>query len=213
MNSLSPLAAVETHQPIVYVIDDDDSLRGALESLFRSVGVHVQSFSSAEELLKHDLPEVPSCLVLDVRLQGISGLDLQLQLSDLKDKLPIIFMSGHGDIAMTVRAMKAGALDFLPKPFREQDLLDAVASALTSSRLSRESSHAHLKLEERYAKLTTRERQIMTLAVNGLMNKNIAAELDLREITVKTHRRSAMIKMGARSFAELVKMGNDLNLV
>jgi FixJ family two-component response regulator len=213
MNSSRPLPAVEAAEPIVYVIDDDDSLRGALESLFRSVGVRVQSFSSAEEMLEHELPEVPSCLVLDVRLQGISGLDLQLQLSDLRDKLPIIFMSGHGDIAMTVRAMKAGALDFLPKPFREQDLLDAVASALTSSRLSRESSRVHLKLEERYAKLTTRERQIMTLAVNGLMNKNIAAELDLREITVKIHRRSAMLKMSAKSFAELVKMGNDLNLV
>ena len=213
MNSSRAQPAIQAAEPVVYVIDDDDSLRGALESLFRSVGFHVQSFASAEELLKHPLPEVPSCLVLDVRLQGISGLDLQLQLSDLKDKLPIIFMSGHGDIAMSVRAMKAGALDFLPKPFREQDLLDAVTNALNSSKLSRESSQARTKLKERYSKLTTRERQIMTLAVNGLMNKNIAAELDLREITVKIHRRSAMIKMSAKSFAELVKMGNDLNLV
>jgi FixJ family two-component response regulator len=200
-------------EPIVYVIDDDDSLRAALKSLFRSVGFQVQTFASAEELLEQALPEVPSCLVLDVRLQGISGLDLQLQLSDVKDKLPIIFMTGHGDIAMSVRAMKAGALDFLSKPFREQDLLDAVAHALSSSRRSRDSCHAHRQLEERYAKLTHRERQIMVRAVNGLMNKNIAAELDLREITVKVHRRSAMIKMNAKSFAHWVKMGSDLKVI
>lgn len=203
----------DNRDAIVYVIDDDDSLRGALETLFRSVGFKVQTFASAEEILKQELPEVPSCLVLDVRLKGISGLDLQLQLAESKDKLPIIFMSGHGDIAMSVRAMKAGALDFLSKPFREQDLLDAVANALTSSQLSREMSYTHMKLAERFTKLTTRERQIMTFAVNGLMNKHIAAELDLREITVKIHRRSVMIKMNARSFADLVKMGNDLDLI
>lgn len=200
-------------EPLVHVIDDDDSLRNALSSLLRSVGIQARTYPSAEDLLNQPLPDVPSCLVLDVRLQGISGLDLQARLTESRDKLPIIFMTGHGDIAMTVRAMKAGAIDFLPKPIREQDLLDAVSLALASSRTYRESAMAHTRLVEKYEKLTSREKEIMRLAVNGLMNKNIAAELNLREITIKIHRRSAMNKMDAKTFAELVKMGNDLNLV
>jgi FixJ family two-component response regulator len=200
-------------EPLVHVIDDDDSLRNALSSLLRSVGIQTRTYPSAEDLLSEQLPDVPSCLVLDVRLQGISGLDLQARLTDCRDKLPIIFMTGHGDIAMTVRAMKAGAVDFLPKPVREQDLLDAVSVALANSRMYRESSLTHARLIEKYQSLTSREKEIMRLAVNGVMNKNIAAELNLREITIKIHRRSAMNKMEARTFAELVKMGNDLNLL
>lgn len=199
-------------EPVVHVVDDDESLRNGLSSLLRSVGIATKTYASAEALLKETLPAVPSCLVLDVRLQGISGLDLQTLLNDARYQVPIIFMTGYGDIPMTVRAMKAGAMDFLSKPIREQDLLDAVSIALATSKIHIESTTKNLHIADSYQKLTSREKEIMTLAVNGLMNKQIAAKLNLSEITIKIHRRSAMIKMGAKTFADLVKMGHALSL-
>jgi len=185
-------------QPIVYVIDDDSALRDALSSLLRSVGLQVQVFASAPQLLQSTLPDVPSCLVLDVRLPGISGLDFHLQLVKAGILLPVIFMTGHGDIPMTVQAMKAGAIDFLPKPFRDQDLLDAVTLAIERDRARRSEAQATAKLNSYYQTLTPREREVMALVVTGLMNKQIAAEIGLSEITVKIHRGHVMKKMGVR---------------
>jgi FixJ family two-component response regulator len=162
--------------------------------------------------MQHPRPDLPSCLVLDVRLQGTSGLDCQRELVAANVQLPIVFMTGHGDIAMTVRAMKAGAVDFLAKPFREQDLIDAVAAAHQQDRLRREAERNHQHLLERYLTLTPREQQVMALAASGLMNKQIAAEIGLSEITVKIHRGQAMRKMSARSFADLVRMAQALEL-
>ncbi|KHK66773.1 response regulator transcription factor [Pseudomonas frederiksbergensis] len=212
MNPSHAMNPALTTEPIVYVVDDDPSLREALRSLLRSIGLRVELFDSVADFMGHPRADTPSCLLLDVRLRGISGLDFQQQLASANVHLPIVFMTGHGDIAMTVRAMKAGAVDFLTKPFREQDLIDAVSTAHQRDRLRRESERSRQLLHDRYASLTARERQVMALAASGLMNKQIAGQIGLSEITVKIHRGQAMRKMGARSFAELVRMAQALDL-
>jgi FixJ family two-component response regulator len=203
--------AAET-QPIVYVIDDDASLRDALARLFRSVGLQVAAFASAPEFLRNKLSEGPSCLVLDVRLPGLSGLDFQAELAKANIDIPIVFMTGHGDIPMTVRAMKAGAIEFLPKPFRDQDMLDAVQTGLERDRDRRRSAGDSAKLKANFATLTSREQEIMGLVTAGLMNKQIAGQIGVSEITVKVHRGSVMRKMGAKSLAELVRMADALGI-
>jgi FixJ family two-component response regulator len=193
-------------RPVVFVVEDDPSMRPALESLIRSVGLRVQAFGSAREFLEQPRTGAPSCLVLDVRLPGLSGLDLQRQLTAAGVSIPIIFITGHGDIPMTVQAMKAGALEFLTKPFRDQELLDAVRQAIEKDRIAREQRAELATLRRRQASLTSREREVMALVVSGLLNKQIAAELGTSEITVKVHRRRVMQKMQAGSLADLVKM-------
>jgi FixJ family two-component response regulator len=199
-------------EPIVFVVDDDDSLRKALGNLFRSVGLRAEMFGSAPELLQSKLPDVPSCLVLDIRLPGVSGLDFQAQLARTNIHIPIIFMTGHGDIPMTVRAMKTGAVDFLTKPFRDQDMLDAVAVAIERDRKRRNDEKAISDLRARFDELTPREQEVMGLVAAGLMNKQIAAEIGLAEITVKIHRGHIMRKMAARSLADLVRMAEALGV-
>jgi FixJ family two-component response regulator len=199
-------------EPIVFVVDDDDSLRKALGNLFRSVGLRAEMFGSAPELLQSKLPDVPSCLVLDIRLPGVSGLDFQAQLARTNIHIPIIFMTGHGDIPMTVRAMKTGAVDFLTKPFRDQDMLDAVAVAIERDRKRRNDEKAISDLRARFDELTPREQEVMGLVAAGLMNKQIAAEIGLAEITVKIHRGHIMKKMAARSLADLVRMAEALGV-
>jgi FixJ family two-component response regulator len=198
--------------PIVYIVDDDESLRVALSNLLRSVGLRVQLFGSASELLQSNLAETASCLVLDIRLPGVSGLDFQSELAKANVHVPIIFMTGHGDIPMSVRAMKAGAIDFLAKPFRDQDMLDAVMKALERDRERRESEGAISDLRARFESLSPREREVMVLVTAGLMNKQIAAETDLAEITVKIHRGHVMKKMAAQSLADLVRMAEALQV-
>jgi FixJ family two-component response regulator len=195
---------------VVYIIDDDASIREMLASLFRSVGLRVEVFGSASQLLESKLPDVASCFVLDVRLPGLSGLDLQAELAAANIHTPIIFMTGHGDIPMSVRAMKAGAVDFLTKPFRDQDLLDAVTAALERDRkrLKQDKDGSGLRL--RFESLTPREQQVMSLVTAGLMNKQAAARVGLSEVTVKIHRGNMMRKMGARSLADLVRMAEAL---
>ncbi|MDR6636157.1 FixJ family two-component response regulator [Phyllobacterium sp. 1468] len=192
--------------PSVYVVDDDVHLREALGNLFESVGIHVELFGSAAELLARPTKVcAESCLVLDIRLPGVSGLDFQNQLARLGNNIPIIFMTGHGDVPMSVRAMKAGAIDFLMKPFRDQDMLDAVSNALALDRNRRASEDELSALMGRYGSLTSREREIIALVTSGLMNKQIAGQLGVSEITVKIHRGHLMEKMGVRTLAELVK--------
>ncbi|UVK40721.1 response regulator transcription factor [Mesorhizobium sp. AR10] len=198
--------------PTVLVVDDDPLLREALSSLFRSVGMRAQLFGSAPELLNGQLPDGPSCLVLDIRLPEVSGLEFQTQLANAGIRLPIIFMTGHGDIPMSVRAMKAGAVDFLTKPFRDQDILDAVNGALDRDRQRRERDGALSELQTLLRTLTPRERQVMAFVATGLMNKQIAGELQLSEITVKIHRGRLMKKMGARTLADLVRMAGALGI-
>ncbi|MBB3237566.1 response regulator transcription factor [Phyllobacterium endophyticum] len=196
----------ELTTPIVFVVDDDQHLREALGNLFASVGMRVELFGSTAELLARPAKiSAESCLVLDIRLPGVSGLDFQNQLAKLGNNIPIIFMTGHGDVPMSVRAMKAGALDFLTKPFRDQDMLDAVANALALDRSRRESDGARSALMTRYESLTAREREVIALVTSGLMNKQIAGKLGVSEITVKIHRGHLMEKMGVRTLAELVK--------
>lgn len=203
---------VATEGPIVFIIEDDDELRLSLDSLFRSVGLKTSMFANAREFRASKLPDVTGCLVVDVRLPGLSGLDFHDQLTRAGSAIPVIFMTGHGDIPMTVRAMKAGAIDFLPKPFRDQDMLDAVASALEVDRKRREGEVELMALRKRYSELSLRERQVMTLVTTGLMNKQVAGKLSLSEVTVKIHRGSAMRKMDARTLADLVKMAELLEL-
>jgi len=198
--------------PIVFVVDDDPSVREALSSLFRSVGLQVELFGSAAEFLQHKRPDGASCLVLDIRLPGVSGLDFQSELVKANIHVPIIFMTGHGDIPMSVSAMKAGAIDFLTKPFRDQDMLDAIMRALERDRKRRESEGAMSDLRARFESLSPREREVMVLVTAGLMNKQIAAETELAEITVKIHRGHVMKKMAARSLADLVRMAEALDV-
>jgi len=196
----------------VFVIDDDTSVRESLEALFRMVGHEVEAFASAADFLKSKLPEVARCLVLDIRLPGISGLDFQADLAKANIQIPIVFITGHGDIPMTVKAMKAGAVEFLTKPFRDQDMLDAVHTALERDRARRQRDEGDAVLRAAYETLTEREREVMTLVTTGLMNKQIAAQLGLAEITVKLHRANGTRKMRARSLAELVKMSQSLGI-
>jgi FixJ family two-component response regulator len=204
----------EKNQPqqTVFVVDDDESMRVALSYLFQSMNLPVKVFSSAAELLNSKLPDIASCLVLDIRLPGVSGLEFQDVLAKAGIHIPIIFMTGHGDIPMTVRAMKAGAVDFLTKPFRDQDMLDAVTRALDQDRKRREGETAVSGLRRRFESLTPRQSEVLTLVTSGLMNKQIAGLLNVSEITVKIHRGQVMKKMGARSLAELVKMAESLGI-
>ena len=199
-------------QSIVFVIDDDASVRQALQSLLRSVGLQAQVFGSAAEFLNTKLPDVAGCLVLDVRLPGVSGLDFQGELAKAKIRIPIIFITGHGDIPMSVKAMKAGAVEFLTKPFRDQELLDAVQVALSLDHARRENEKAVSLLRMHYDTLTSREREVMALVTAGLKNKQIAAQLNIGEVTVKVHRHNTIEKMGARSLADLVRMADVLGI-
>jgi len=204
--------AASAKESIVFVIDDDASMRRALTNLFQSVGLEVQVFGSAPEMLQSKLPDIASCLVLDIRLPGLSGLDFQTELAKANIHIPIIFMTGHGDIPMTVRAMKGGAVDFLTKPFRDQDMLDAVVTAIERDRKRREVEKVVADLKALFETLTSREREVLALVASGLMNKQIAAELGLAEITVKIHRGHIMKKMGARSMADLVRKAETLGI-
>jgi FixJ family two-component response regulator len=198
--------------PVVLIIDDDESVRFALANLFHSMSFSVQVFGSTSELMQSKLPDTASCLVLDIRLPGVNGLEFQGELAKADIHIPIIFMTGHGDIPMSVRAMKAGAIDFLTKPFRDQDMLDAVTRALEQASKRREGQKAISSLRVLFGSLTPREREVMTLVTAGLMNKQIAGELHVSEITVKIHRGNVMRKMGARSLADLVRMAEALEL-
>jgi FixJ family two-component response regulator len=199
-------------ESIVFVIDDDQLTRGALSSLFRSVGLSVKAFASATELLEYPLPGVPSCLVLDVRLPRVSGFDLQAELGRLGVSLPIIFVTGFGDVPMSVRAMKAGAVDFLTKPFRDQDMLDAVTGALERDRKRLRKERSNSDMRAGFASLTPRERQVMSLVTAGLMNKEVAARIGISEMTVKIHRGHVMRKMGTKSLADLVLVAENLGV-
>jgi FixJ family two-component response regulator len=201
-----------TNSATVHIIDDDASLRGALDSLFRSTGLQTRLYGSAAEFLAASRADEAGCLVVDIRLPGISGLDFQERLAGLGIHLPVVLMTGHGDIPMSVRAMKAGAVDFLPKPFRDQDMLDAVAAALARDKARRAEESKVDPLKERLATLSLREREVMALVTAGKMNKQVAGELGLSEVTVKIHRGAAMRKMGAKSLADLVRMAEALNL-
>jgi FixJ family two-component response regulator len=199
-------------QSVVFVVDDDPSMRNAMQLLFRSVGLQAEVFASAAEFLQRRPADIPCCLVLDVRLPGLSGLDFQTELAKADIQVPIIFMTGHGDIPMTVKAMKAGAIEFLAKPFRDQDMLDAVRLGLERDRARRDGEKAISDVRGKFTSLTPREQEVMTLVTAGLMNKQIAGEMKLAEITVKLHRGSVMRKMQAKSLAELVRMADIVGI-
>jgi FixJ family two-component response regulator len=206
------MKAASEPQSVVFVVDDDAAMRKALQSLFRSVGLRVETFASASEFLRSKLGDVPCCLVLDVRLPGLSGLDFQSELAKANIQVPIIFMTGHGDIPMTVKAMKAGAIEFLPKPFRDQDMLDAVRLGLDRDRARRDGEQRLAEVRARFASLSPREQEVMELVTAGLMNKQIAGQLQLAEITVKLHRGNVMRKMEAKSLADLVRMADIIGI-
>jgi len=197
-------------EPTVYLVDDDPGVRRSAKELIESIGLRVQAFGSAREFLEAQRPDAPGCLVLDIRLPGLSGLELQRDLAKTSSPLPIIFISGHGDIPMTVQAMKAGAIEFLPKPFRDQQLLDAVSQAIERDRLARNERREVAELRRRHDSLTPREREVMTFVVKGLLNKQVGAELGMSETTVKLHRGQVMQKMKAGSLADLVRMAERL---
>jgi FixJ family two-component response regulator len=197
---------------VVYVIDDDNAMREALKSLFSSVGLRVETLGSASDFFEKKMPDAPVCLVVDVRLPGLSGLDFQVELTRANIDVPIIFITGHGDIAMTVKAMKAGAVEFLAKPFRDQDLLDAVKSALEKDQAKRTGKKAIAVVRSQFESLTPREQEVIGWVTAGLMNKQVAAEMGVSEITVKVHRGNVMRKMGAKSLADLVRMADMLGV-
>lgn len=199
-------------ESVVFVVDDDPSVRASLKSLFESVGLHVQLFGSADDFLQNERPDIPCCLVLDVRLPGLSGLEFQSELARAGTDVPIIFMTGHGDIPMTVQAMKAGAVEFLTKPCRDQELLDAVRVAIEGHRATRQEEKHLAALRQQFASLTAREKEVLGLVTAGLLNKQIAAELAISEVTVKMHRGNIMRKMHARSLADLVRMADLLGV-
>jgi FixJ family two-component response regulator len=203
---------MSSEQPVVFIVDDDASVRKGLTNLMRSVGLKVEAFGTAQEFLAANRPDAPGCLVLDVRLPGLSGLDLQRQLLEADIQMPIIFITGHGDIQMSVEAMKAGAVEFLTKPFREQALLDAVQQAIERDREGHAQRAALAELRGRYQTLTSREQEIMTFVVRGLLNKQIAGELGSTEATVKVHRAKLMHKMKADSLADLIRMAEKLGV-